>query len=68
MVPVSRVLGRTSFCEDPIMTDTPAKKPVEFRDYPASRPGLITYTVIFLLVVLYIGVAHGDGVKAMFGL
>ncbi len=48
------------------MTDTADKKFV-FKDYPASRPGPITFTVIAALIGLYIAVVHGDEVKAFFG-
>lgn len=52
--------------EDSKMVDTADKKLV-FKDYPASRPGPITYAVIAGVIVLYIAVAHGSEVKALLG-
>lgn len=42
-------------------------KHLNFPDYPASRPGPLTYATIVALLVLYMGVAHGDQIKALFG-
>ena len=49
------------------MTETPGKKLTDFPDYHASRPGPLTFAAVIAVIGLYVAVAHGDQVKALFG-
>jgi hypothetical protein len=49
------------------MTETPGKKFADFPDYPASRPGPLTFAAVVALIGLYVAVAHGEQIKTLFG-
>ena len=49
------------------MTETPVKKFADFPDYPASRPGPLTFAAIAAVIGLYGAVAHGEQIKTLYG-
>ncbi len=42
-------------------------KHLNFPDYPASRPGVKTWIMVGIIICFYIGIAHGNEIRAMFG-